>query len=540
MGDVSTSYQRRIVIGAGLCVLAFALVGIRLAHVSLLKSPDDGHAGTPVMARADLTDRNGELLARDLPVKDLYARPQYFTDKAEAARSLAQATGADAGRLNKAFETAKHPYVLVASRITPDTEAKVMHLGLPGLEFEPNAKRYYPDGRTAAQVTGITDVDNNGLSGLELGLQPEIRAAAAHGYDRGQVATSIDMRVQYILAHELASARKTFTAKAAGGVVMDVNTGEVLAMVSLPDFDPNQRGLGAGDSRRNIMAQDVYELGSVFKIFTFTMALDDHTLGLDEVFPINRDYKVGGHVIHEAERLPATLSARDILAQSSNIGTAQIVLRSGAQLQRAFLDHMGLLSPVASKLPETARPLYPAVKNWGQIETANIGFGQGIAVSPLSFVTAAAEVVNGGRRITPTFLKQDSRDERGARLIARDTSLKMRDLLRYVVTDGSGKKADVEGYDVGGKTGSAQVPGPNGRYLPHALRTSFVAVFPARQPRYIVFVLLDQPHGTKETAGFALAGWTAAPIAGRVIQRIAPLLGVPKIAAPTRLAREVP
>jgi len=540
MREVSSSYQRRIVIGAGLCVLAFALVGIRLIHVSLLKSWDSGRAHAPVVARADLTDRNGELLARDLPVKDLYARPQYFNDKAQAARSLAQATGASAQRLTGAFEKAIHPYVLVARRITPDTEAKVMHLGLPGLEFEPSARRYYPDGRTAAQVTGITDLDNNGISGLELGLQPEIRAAAAHGYNRGQVVTSIDMRVQYILAHELEQARQTFTAKAAGGIVMDVNTGEVLAMVSLPDFDPNQRGLDPGDSRRNIMAQDVYELGSVFKIFTFTMALDDHTLGLDEVFPINRDYKVGGHTIHEAERLPATLSARDILAQSSNIGTAQIVLRSGAQVQRAFLGHMGLLSPIESKLPETARPLYPAVKNWGQIETANIGFGQGIAVSPLSFVTAAAEVVNGGRAITPTFLKQDSRDRRGAQLISRETSLKMRDLLRYVVTNGSGKRADVEGYDVGGKTGSAQVPGPGGRYIPRALRTSFFAVFPANKPRYAVFVLLDQPHGTKQTAGFALAGWTAAPIAGRVIQRIAPLLGVPDNAPPTRIAREAP
>ena len=250
MREADSSYQRRIVIGAGLCVLAFALVGIRLVHVSLLKSWDGGQAHAPAVARADLTDRNGELLARDLPVKDLYARPQYFNDKAQAARSLAEASGASVQRLTRAFETAKHPYVLVARRIPPDTEAKVMHLGLPGLEFEPSARRYYPDGRTAAQVTGITDLDNNGISGLELGLQPEIRAAAAHGYNRGQVVTSIDMRVQYILAHELEQARQTFTAKAAGGIVMDVNTGEVLAMVSLPDFDPNQRGLDAGDSRR--------------------------------------------------------------------------------------------------------------------------------------------------------------------------------------------------------------------------------------------------------------------------------------------------
>jgi cell division protein FtsI (penicillin-binding protein 3) len=538
MREAPTLYQRRIVIGAGLCVIAFALVGLRLVHVSLLKGWDGGRANAPIVARADLTDRNGELLARDIPVKDLYARPQYFSDKAEAAEGLAEATGGNAGRLLKAFENAKHPYVLIARRITPDSEAQVMHLGLPGLEFEPSAMRYYPDGRTAAQVTGITDLDNNGISGLELGLQPEIRAAAkAHG--RGQVATSIDMRVQYILQHEVAEARKKFSARAAGGIVMDVNTGEVLAMVSLPDFDPNRRDLDRGDSRRNIMAQDVYELGSVFKIFTFTMALEDHTLkSLDEVFPIGQGFKIGRHTIHEAEHMPATLAARDILAQSSNIGTSQIALRSGGAREREFLGHLGLFQPIKTELPETARPLYPSV--WGDIQTANVAFGQGVAVSPLSFVAAAAGVVNGGRRITPTFLKQESYDRRGEQLISLDTSLKMRDLLRYVVTNGSGKKADVDGYDVGGKTGSAQVAGPNGRYIPHALRTSFYAVFPVHNPRYLVFVLLDQPHGTKETGGFALAGWTAAPIAGRVIQRIAPLLGVPNNAPPTRLARESP
>jgi len=535
MNEAPTVFQRRIIIGAVLCIAAFALVGIRLVHVTLLKSLDGVRAAPQTVARADLIDRNGELLARDLPVKDLYARPQVFSDKAEAARDLAGATGADQGRLLNGFNNAKHPYVLIARQITPDTEAKVMHLGLPGLEFEPGGKRYYPDGRNAAQLVGVTDPDNNGLSGLELGLQDKIRAAAG-----GQVATSIDMRVQYILAHEVETARKTFTAHAAGGVVMDVRTGEVLGMVSLPNFDPNQRHLSEGDSAKNIMAQDVYELGSVFKILSFALALEDHTLrSLDEVFSIGQAYKLGKHTIHEAEHMPATLPARDILAQSSNIGTLQIALRSGPARQREFLSHMGLLKPITTELPETARPLYP-VSDWGQIQTATIGFGQGISVSPLSFVAAAASVVNGGRRVTPTFIKQSSDDLRGEQVIKPQTSEQMRDLLRYVVTDGSGKKADIPGYDVGGKTGSAQVPGPHGRYIPHALRTSFYGVFPVHNPRYVVFILLDQPHGTKETGGFALAGWTAAPTVGRVIQRIAPLLGIPNNAPPTKLAAGYP
>ena len=531
MNEAPTVFQRRIIIGAVICVAAFALVGIRLVHVTLLKSLDTGRSAATIMARADLVDRNGELLARDLPVKDLYARPLVFWDKQEAAHALAGATGADEGRLIAGFNNAKHPYVLIARQITPDTEAKVMHLGLPGLEFEPGGKRYYPDGRNAAQVVGVTDPDNNGVSGLELGLQKEIQAAAG-----GKVATSIDMRVQYILAHEVEQARHTFSAHAAGGIVMNVNTGEVLGLVSAPDFDPNQRHLSEGDSGKNIMAQDVYELGSVFKIFSFALALEDHTLkSLDEVFNIGQVYKLGKHSIHEAEHMPATLAARDILAQSSNIGTLQIALRSGPARQREFLGHMGLLKPIKTELPETARPLFP-FSNWGLTETATIGFGQGISVAPLSFVAAAASVVNGGRRITPTFLKQTATDLRGEQVIKPETSEEMRDLLRYVVTNGSGKKADIPGYDVGGKTGSAQVPGPHGRYIPHALRTSFYGVFPVHDPRYVVFILLDQPHGTKETAGFALAGWTAAPTVGRVIQRIAPLLGVPNIPEPTKLA----
>ena len=525
MREAPTIFQRRIVIGAVISVAAFALIGIRLVDVTLLARHGASAYNDPVMVpRADITDRDGELLARDLPVKDLYARPHVLWDKAQAALDLAAATGTDARRLAEAF-AGKHPYVLVARQLTPDAQDRVMHLGLPGLEFEASTKRYYPDGRMTAQVLGVTDPDNNGVSGLELGLQKDLRGDEP-------VATSLDMRVQFILANQTAEARQMFQAKAAGGIVMDVNTGEVLAMVSLPDFDPNMRELSGADSTRNIMAQDVFELGSVFKIFSFSLGFEDHTMRPDEVFPIGQGYKIGRYTIHEAEHMPATLAARDILALSSNIGTAQIALRSGGVRQKAFLTGLGLLRPVHSELPETARPLYPA--NWGTIETATIGFGQGISVSPLSFVAAVASIVNGGRQVTPTFLRHPD-DARGAQVIRPETSIQMRDLLRYVVTNGTGKSADVPGYDVGGKTGSAQVPGPHG-YQAHKLLTSFCAVFPVHNPRYVVFVLLDEPHGTKETSGSALAGHTAAPLAGRVIARIAPILGVPNIPQPVKIA----
>jgi cell division protein FtsI (penicillin-binding protein 3) len=529
MKEAATIHQRRIVIGAVMCMAAFALVGVRLVDVTLLKH--GAAAGIAVRiktARADLLDRNGELLARDLPVQDLYAHPAALDDKAGAARDLAAATGADPVRLAQYF-AGRHPRVLVARQLTPDAQDAVMHLGLPGLEFEANVKRYYPDGRATAQVLGVTDPDGKGVSGLELGL-----ASQLHGRKEG-VALSLDMRVQYILAHEAAASMEEFKARAAGGLVMDVRTGEILGLVSLPDFDPNQRELATGDSQRDLMAQDVYELGSVFKIFAFTLALQDHTTDPGEVFKIGNGYKLGRYTIHEAERMPATLAARDVLAQSSNIGTAQIALRSGPQRQREFLMNEGLLGPLHSQLPESARPLFPL--HWGQIETATIGFGHGISVSPLAFAAAAASVVNGGRRVAPTFLKHPE-DGRGEQVISPETSAAMRELLRYVVTNGTGKKADVPGYDVGGKTGSAEKPGPHG-YRAHVLITSFFAAFPIEDPRYVVFVLLDEPHGTKETGGFALAGYTAAPLAGRVIARIAPILGVPARAPPpAKLARE--
>jgi cell division protein FtsI (penicillin-binding protein 3) len=521
MKAVPTVFQRRIVIGAVICVLAFALVGARLIDVTLFIP--DAKVGKPgivgEVSRGDLVDRNGELVARDLPADDLYARPHLFSDKRLAARRLASVTGADERRLMQMFAS-KRAYVLVARQLSPEVRAEVQRLGLPGLEYEPDSKRHYPDGRMTAQVVGVADPDGNGVSGLELGLDSQLR-----GERPGEpVQTSLDTRVQFVLAHEAAVSMKEFSARAAGGLVMDVRTGEILALVSLPDFDPNARVFVTGHPPRNIIAQDVYELGSVFKIFSFTLALEDHTIpDLDERIPIGNGFKIGKFTIHEAEHLPSMLAVRDVLAQSSNIGTAEIALRSGPSRQRAFLTRMGLLSPVRSELPETAHPLYPS--NWGQVETATIGFGHGISVSPLAFAAAAASVVNGGRRIVPTFLKHPA-DARGEQLISPATSRAMRDLLRYVVTDGTGKKADAPGYDVGGKTGSAEKVGPHGRYT-HKLITSFCAMFPSDEPRYLVFVLLDEPQGTKATSGFALAGYTAAPLAGHVISRIAPLLGVP-------------
>lgn len=511
--------RSRIAVAAAFCAAAFSIVAARLVDVMVFgAAPARAYvAAASQPMRADLVDRNGVLIARDLPVSDLYATPAAFWDIAESARELAKATGANEAHLKAAF-AAKRGYVLVQRGLTPDHRDAVMRLGLPGLTFEDGYKRYYPSGRIVSHAVGQVDTDRHGVSGLELGLEEQVRGMGG----AAPIALSLDMRVQYVLEHEIEEVARAFKTKAAGGIVLNVKTGEVLALASLPDYEPNLRTLGAGDSVRNRMTQDVYELGSIFKIFAFTQAVEEKTIRLDEGFEVGKPYRLGHFYIHDFERLGPTLSAAMIFAESSNIGTAQIALRSGPAKQKPFLDKLGLLKPLKTELPEIASPLYP--RHWEEVESATIAYGHGISVNPLGFAAAAAAVVNGGTLIRPTFLKREE-PQQGERVISEETSRTMRQLLRLVVTDGTGKKADVPGYDVGGKTGTAE-KASNGSYARHQLISSFCGVFPINDPQYVVFVMLDEPHGNKQSAGFATGGWTAAPAVGRVIARVAPLLGV--------------
>lgn len=510
----------RIALAVAVCAAAFVFLGVRLVDVTVFGAAaaaagalrDTGKA-SPL--RADLLDRNGVLIARDLPVRDLYASPAAFWDIKEAAFDLARATGADEKRLKRVFSP-KKGYVAVKRALTPGEQEAVMRLGLPALTFEDGFKRYYPGGRAAAHVVGEADVDGQGVSGLELGLDRELRG-------NGQpLELSLDMRVQYALAREVAASQSLHAAKAAGGIVLDVQSGEVLALVSFPDFEPNSRAAKEEAAARNRMTQDVYELGSVFKIFTFAEAIEERSVRLEETFDVGRPLRMGRYAIEDVHRLGPKLTGANVFVESSNIGAAQIGLRLGAERQRAFLGRLGLLAAVKSEIPESAAPLIPA--NWKAVETATIAFGHGLSVSPLAFAAAAAAVVNGGTRIVPTFLKRD-RPQKGERVLSASTSATMRGLMRQVVEKGTGTKAGVPGYAIGGKTGTAEKAHNRG-YLRKSLISSFCAVFPIEDPRYLVFVMLDEPKGTKDTSGFATAGYTSAPLAGRVIGRIAPLLGV--------------
>jgi cell division protein FtsI (penicillin-binding protein 3) len=518
-GDALNLVRGRIALAATVATVGFSIVIARLFEVMVFGAgltTVDLAPATQAM-RADIVDRNGVLIARDLPVSDLYASPAAFWDTAEAARELSKATGADVKRLTDAFAP-KKGYIMVARGLTPDVRDRVMSLGLPGLDYQTGYKRYYPSGRIVAHAVGQVDSDDKGISGLELGLNDRLKGKA----DAAPIQLSLDMRVQYVLEHEIEEAMASFKPQAAGGIVLDVHTGEVLALASLPDYEPNLHKLEPGDSMRNRMTQDVYELGSIFKIFAFAEAVEEKTVRLDEDINVGTPLKFGRFQIHDFEHLGPKISASMVFADSSNIGTAQISMRSGPSKQKPFLEHLGLLDAVNTELPEVASPLYP--KSWHELEGATIAFGHGISVNPLGFAAAAASVVNGGTMITPTFLKRDT-PQQGVRVISESTSVTMRQLMRLVVTKGTGSKADIPGYDVGGKTGTAEKPAKGG-YAKHLLISSFCGVFPIEDPRYLVFIMMDEPHGNKSSAGFATGGWTAAPAVGRVIARVAPLLGV--------------
>ncbi|MFQ5939754.1 MAG: peptidoglycan D,D-transpeptidase FtsI family protein, partial [Alphaproteobacteria bacterium] len=379
-------------------------------------------------------------------------------------------------------------------------------------------RRVYPQGRLVAHVVGFTDIDGHGLAGMERTFEAELRQAAV-----GPLALAIDMRFQQVLREELARSMAEFQAVGAAGVVLDARSGEVLAMVSLPDFDPH-RPPNEPEARFNRASLGVYEMGSVFKVFTTAIALDSGVVRLTDGYDATRPIRVQRYLIRDFHPKKRWLTVPEIFVYSSNIGAAKMALDVGTDRQRAFLGKLGLLQPSALELLEVASPIVPFP--WREINTMTIGFGHGLAVSPVQLAAAFAAIVNGGIMRPPTLLARENRPPpAGRRVISPKTSAWMRQLLRLVVTHGTGRKAAAAGYLVGGKTGTGEKAGPGG-YRRRALLSSFAAAFPIHAPRYVVLAMLDEPKGTPETFGYATGGWTAAPTAGRIIARLGPLAGI--------------
>ncbi|PZN99603.1 MAG: penicillin-binding protein [Hyphomicrobiales bacterium] len=483
-------------------------------------------------ARPDIVDRNGDVLATDIRTVSVFAEPRKILDKDEATELLtAVLPELDAKDLRDKLGT-KKGFVWVKREITPRQQAEVHRLGIPGVGFVPENKRVYPNGTAAAHVLGFANVDNVGIAGIEKyidsqGLQDLNGAGlATQASDLKPMALSIDLRVQHALRDELSKGMEKYKAIAAAGAIMDVNTGEMIALVSLPDFDPGNPVDALEKDRINRMSVGVYEMGSTFKALTVAMALDSGKANINSSYSTAGGMmRFGRQVIKEYHGTGRTLTVPEVFLHSSNMGSIKMALSVGVEGHKAFLRKMMQLDRMTTELPESAAPIVPG--RWGEINTATIAFGHGLAVAPLQAMAAVGALVNGGTLITPTFLKRSEEEAKkvGIRVIKPETSEAMRFIMRLNGEKGSARKADVAGYFVGGKTGTAEKV-INGRYAKNRNFTTFTAIAPSDKPKYLFLAIYDEPKGYAESGGYSTAAWNAGITTGRVIERTAPILGL--------------
>jgi len=516
--------RNRLLIGGALMAAAFLVVGARLFDIVVLNENEDLRRAAArdivrpdIMARADIVDRNGILLATSLPTASLFANPHKVSDPASAATRIVEVLPDLSEEVVAARLSADKGFVWLRRNLTPTQQFEINRLGIPGLDFEEEERRVYPHGRLAGHIIGFTNVDNAGLAGIEQSMDAAISGA------KEPLKLSIDIRVQQIVRQELAAQIEKFKAIGGGGIVLDVRTGEVISMVSLPDFDPNAPAQAPDETRFNRITLGVYELGSVFKIFNHAIALETGAASMSKSYDATKPIKISRFRISDYHPENRWLTVPEIFKLSSNIGSAKMALDIGSERQRKYLGHLGLLRRTSIELPEQSMPMIPA--RWREINTMTISYGHGIAVSPLHLASAVAATVNGGILRPATLIRAKTHETGGVQVFSAETSDKMRRLLRLVVENGTGRNADAPGYLVGGKTGTAEKQ-VNGSYKRNALISSFVGVFPATDPRFVVYIMIDEPKGIRESFGYATGGWTAAPVVGGVIKRMAPLMGI--------------
>ena len=523
---LSTMHQR-LMLAMLIYVGVVALVVLRILYLAAFGDHAGSKPGVSALLpeRGDIIDRDGQPLARTIDAWSIGLHPnKVIGDKRALARKLAQLMPEHDEAAYLAMLRSGQTFFYLRRRAAPRLVEAVNAIGEPGLALDREPDRLYPQTSLAAHVIGYTDVDGRGVAGMELAFDDRLSNPATRGEP---IQLSISSRVQQALEHELLAAMERFSAIGAAGVILDIHTGEILALTSLPQLNPNAAGQGSPEARFNRATLGVYELGSTYKPFTVAMAMDSgiiETFG--KMYACPREFRVGNRTITDTHPFGRACSVAEIMKESSNIGTAQIAAQVGAERQKAFLRKMGFLSPVAVELKERGRTLTPG-SNWGDVATMTVGYGHGIAVTPLHLASGYATLFNGGIYRPATLIKVDSRHPvaKGRRVFTADTSYKMRGLLRVVVTQGTGRKADAPGYRVGGKTGTADKPVAGG-YSKTKVVTSFAGVFPMDEPRYAMVVMLDEPQPTAETYGFRTAGWNAAPIMSQTVSRIAPLLGI--------------
>ncbi len=522
----------------GLAIFAFgavyAVIAARLVMFAVAPESHFTRRGAAreavATARPDILDRNGLVLATDVRAPSLFAEPRRLIDVDEATELLtAVMPDLDASELRERLGS-RRGFVWLKREITAKQRQDIYRLGLPGVGFLSENKRVYPNSAEVSHLIGHVNIDNQGIAGMEKwldshGLQALHMAGLATDQQQKPVELAVDLRVQHALRDELIAAAVKYKVKAAAGLVVDCNTGEIVSMVSLPDYDPNSPQQANDPLRINRLTTGVFELGSTFKALTLAMALDSGRVGINTTFDARGSLRYGKFQIHDYHGQNRFLTAAEIFTYSSNIGTARMALSMGVEHHKWFLKKLGQLERLRTELPESAEPLVP--KRWGELNTVTIAFGHGLSVAPLQAVAGINALVNGGYLIPPTFLKRSQEDAmKVAKVVIKpETSERMRYLMRLNAEKGTATKADIKGYYVGGKTGTSEkVVG--GRYSKNKLLTTFTAILPADKPRYQVLIMLDEPQGLPETHGFATSGWNAAPTAGKVIARIAPMLGI--------------
>lgn len=512
--------RQRMLFTISVFVLLYLIVIIRLAQVMVFKNVDEKSlhsALSPLsVSRADIIDRNGTIIATSLPTVSLYACPRDVLSVDEAVEKITSVfPDINKKDLTDRLKTSKK-FLWIKRNLSPTQEQAVLNQGIPGFYFVRTERRVYPDKNLLAHIIGGTDIDNIGIAGVEKVFDDMLRSS------HQPLVLSIDTKIQHAVRDELAKSITDFHALGGAAVVMDISNGEILSLVSLPDFDPNKNTNPAAKERFNMVTSSAIEPGSTAKLFNTAMALESGKVtpftSFDARFPI----KIGRFAIHDFNGKGTFLTVEEILKYSSNIGSAKIAQTIGNTAQKAFFKKLGLLDTVSCELSETQRPIYPKV--WTEVSAMTIAFGHGIALSPLHLITTMSGILNNGIVNEPTLIKR-ARVIPGRRILSEKVSNQMKALMRINVTEGANRFAEVKGYCVGGKSGTAEKP-KRGRYSKTANYAGFVGAFPMTNPKYTVYVVLDEPQATSKTHGYRTAGWNSAPTAGRIIRRIAPILNV--------------
>lgn len=530
---------RLLVLGV-MFLAAFSIIGIRMGTLSQSEvvEPRSSTGGARIMAqRADIVDRNGRILATNIETHSLYAQPQQMIDKERVAQELVRIfPDMNEQRLLKDF-TGKRKFLWVRKKLSPEQKQAVHDIGDPGLLFGPREMRLYPNGKLAAHILGGAGFGREGVSAAEVigvaGVEKTFDDILRDPANGGKALTlSLDLTIQAAMERVLYGGMKLLNAKGAAAVLMDAHSGEVIALSSMPDFDPNDRPrpipteAGSESPLFNRALQGVYELGSTFKIFTTAQALELGLVTPETVIETKGPMKVHGYTIGEFENKNyGKISVTDIIVKSSNRGTGRIALDVGAERQQEFLQSLGMFDPTKIEVVEATggKPLKPS--KWTDLSAVTISYGHGLSATPLHLAAAYAAIANGGHKIEPTILKQ-SGAKYGPRVMSQAVAEASVDMLRKVVTEGTASMGEVPGYHVAGKTGTADKPKPNGGYYEDKVINTFASVFPAHDPKYVLVVTLDEPVETMGEEPRRTAGWTAVPVASEIIGRVAPLLGL--------------